>query len=317
MKDGEQAAQLRLFTDRDRAAVEHLLHRVWSTAPDAIPYYRYSEPIKDERYLHTLVAEHDGQIVGMSSVWKNKFHPHSAYIGIHVDPRHQAQGVGAALWNRLIAECAPARRLPLQTATYEHQQRARRFLEARGFHETKRTYQPTLDLQAVELALLHAHVARVVQAGYTIHTLAELAGDHERDKIVELWANIYSTTHRSNPPVERTSPLWHDAVFDDLIEDACFVAVKDGEYAALSSLRPHDTPGCMWLDLRGVAERHRAHEIDLILALTQRELVYALEHGVTTLQAEIDTDDPWMMLLLEHFPFSTSAVWITFRRERP
>jgi len=318
MKGGEQTAQLRLFTDRDRAAVEHLLHRVWSTTPDALPYYHYGHPIEDERYLHTLVAVLDEQIVGMGSVWKNKFHPHSAYMGIHVDPRHQAQGVGAALWNRLIAQCAPCRHLPLQTATNEDQYRAQCFLEARGFHETKRTYQPTLDLQAVDPTTLDAYAARVAQARYTIYTLAELAGDHERDrKIVDLFAEIYTANHRTNPPVARASALWHDAVFDDLIEDACFVALKDGEYAALSSLRSHDTPGCMWLDLRGVAERHRAHEIDLILALTQRELVYAPQHGVTTLQAEIDTDDGGAMLLRQHLPFSTAPAWITFRRERP
>ncbi len=121
---------------------------------------------------------------------------------------------------------------------------------------------------------------------------------------------------QDGPVVERASPLWHAAVFDDLIEDACFVAIKNGEYAALSSLRPHNTPRSLWLDLRGVADGHRAHEIDLILALTQREVVYAPQHGVTTLQAGIDIDDPQAMLLLQHLPFSTGPAWITFRRER-
>lgn len=317
MKDVEQAAQLRLFTDRDRAAVEHLLRSVWSTSPNAVVYYRYGEPSNSERYGRTLVAHHGEQIVGMGSVWKNMFHPHSAYIGIHVALQHQAHGIGSALFHRLIAECELCQRLPLQTATDEHQQRARSFLEERGFWEAKRTYQPILDLQAVDPPLLHNHAVRVAQVGYTVHTLAELAGDHERDrKLVELFIDLYTSTHRSNPPVERTSPLWHAVVFEGLLEDACFVAIKDGEYAALSSLRPHDAPPYMWFDLRGVADRHRAHQTDLILALTQRELAYALEHGVTTLQAEIDTDDPWMMLLLQHLPFSTSAAWITFRRER-
>lgn len=318
MKDGEQPAQLRLFADEDHAAVEHLLRNVWGTANDALAYYRYGKPREDDkRYLRTLVAKQDGEIVGMGSVWTKLVHPHSAYIGIHVDPQHQAHGVGAALWEHLLAESEPCQRLPLQTATYAHQQRARRFLAKRGFRETKRTYQPTLDPQAVDPTQLGGHAARVAQAGYTIHTLAELIGDYERDrKIVDLFVEIYTANHRTNPPAARTAALWHDVVFDGLIEDACFVAIKDGAYAALSSLRPHDTPHYMFLDLRGVSDKHREHETDLILALTQRELAYALGHGVTTLQAEIDTDDPWMMLLLDHMPFSTSAAWITFRRER-
>jgi len=319
MKNEERAnVKLRLFTEGDRAAVEHLLGSVWGADDNAVVYYRYGEPSEDgERYLHTLIAEQNEQIVGMGSVWTKLVHPHSAYIGIHVAPQHQAHGIGGALWDRLVAESEPCRRLPLQTALDVHQHRAQRFLQARGFREVKRTYQPTLDLLALDPAHLDGYAARVAQAGYTVHTLAELAGDHERDrKIVDLFVEIYTATHRTNPPVERTSALWHAVVFDDLIEDACWVAIKDGEYAALSSLRPHNTPHFMWLDLRGVTKRHRPYETDLILALTQRELAYALGHGVATLQAEVDTDDPWMMLLLDHLPFGTSAAWITFRRER-
>lgn len=314
--EARASVQLRPFQAADHVALEQALRAVWGSNDDAIAYYRYGEATNEaDRYLLTLVAEQDEQFVGMGSVWTNRFHPHSAYIGINVTPAFQKRGIGTALWKHLIAECAPCQRLPLQTATDEHQQRARRFLQERGFHEVKRTYQPTLNLQALDVPKLDQHAARVAQAGYIIYTLAALAHDSKRnDHIVDLFVQLYTTTHRVNPPVGRTSALWHDAVFGTFIEDAFFVALKHGEYVALSSLRPHRIPHWLWLDFRGVAEQHRAHETELILALTQQELIYALQHGVTTLQAEIDTDDPWAMTLLQHLPFSTSSAWITFRK---
>ncbi len=91
MSDGKRTnVLLRLFTKKDRAAVEHLLHNVWGADHDALAYYRYGVPVDDgERYMHTVVAEYDEQIVGMGSVWTKLVHPHTAYIGIHVDPQHK------------------------------------------------------------------------------------------------------------------------------------------------------------------------------------------------------------------------------------
>lgn len=61
---------------------------------------------------------------------------------------------------------------------------------------------------------------------------------------------------------------------------------------------------------------HRQTQLRLFTNRDRAAVEYALERGVTTLQAEIDTDDPGAMLLLQHLPFRTSSAWITFRRER-
>ncbi len=62
MKGAESVSlQLRAFRNADYTAVERVLGNVWGANHDALAYYRYGEPLEaGERYLHTLVAEHDG-----------------------------------------------------------------------------------------------------------------------------------------------------------------------------------------------------------------------------------------------------------------
>ena len=99
--------------------MKHLLRSVCGADHDVVDYYRYyGEPIlKGERYLHTFIAEQNEQIVGMGSVWTKLVHPHSAYIGIHVDPQHQAHGIGAALWG---SACCRVRAVPALSAANRH-----------------------------------------------------------------------------------------------------------------------------------------------------------------------------------------------------
>lgn len=102
-------------------------------------------------------------------------------------------------------------------------------------------------------------------------------------------------------------------MFDELIEPGCYVALKDSAYVGTTFLHPHEQPDSLWLGWRGVAAAYRRDEQMVLAAMVARELQYAREHGVSKLQAEIDTTDPWAMLLWDVLPLVPGHAWVTFR----
>jgi GNAT superfamily N-acetyltransferase len=308
---------LRPFAPQDHEPLTHLLRTLWGDDPTANAYYRFGPASSPgAAFLHTIVAEHDGHIAGFGSLWTNRMHPYSLYIGVNVHPDHQARGIGAAIYARLLRARGGYASLPLQTATWSDCVPVLRFLARHGFREDKRTYLPRIQLSGVRISGYRTVEEQCAVAGYRVASLAELAPTLERNRrVAALAADLYRATHPSNPPAPLTPAEWEEIVFDDIVEAGCFVALKGDEYGGISFLHPHEQPDTLWFGWRGVASPYR-HDEDLILRmLVYHELRYAQRHGYARLQAEIDTTDPWAMRLLNLLPFSSERAWVTLRSE--
>lgn len=309
---------LRPFEPADQPAADQLLRGIWGADDVTIGYYKFgSDSLEgDRRYLRALVAEQAGGLLGLGSIWTNLMHPFYLYVAVHVHPDCQMRGIGTALYTALMQLRGSYTGYPLQTATWEVCTAALHFLKQRGFEEAKRTYTPTTELAAVDLQRYQRYEAECRAAGYTIASLPELASqpDHP-DKLAALIAEIYHATHPGNVPMPLDSPEWKQIVLDlDLVDAGSFVIHKSGDYVALGFLHPHEDPAMLELGWHGVAHGHRQHERAMVLALARREMLYAQQHGYTTIQAEVDTTDPWNMLLLEEVFAARPAAWITLRR---
>lgn len=308
---------IRPYRANDAPHLRQLLRHIWGDDETAAHYYRFGEesPADSPRYMHTIIAECDGQRVGFGSLWTARFHPYTVYCGINVHPAWQGFGAGWQMFEQLLRTKPDGR--PLQTSTWETSVRGLSFLERNGFTAFRRTYTPLLSVAAVDRDAYRPFAARIAQAGYRTVSLTDLVDSPEnRRRVAVLCAEIYQATHQDNPPAHLSTAEWEETVFGQPLTAAgSFVAEKDGEYAAVSLLHPADEPGALELGWRGVAHTSRDHQRDLILALTLEQVIWSAGNGCAVLRAEVDTTNPWAKLLLEYLPFGPAPSWITFRRE--
>jgi GNAT superfamily N-acetyltransferase len=307
--------KIRAYIPEDSPYVEGILRHIWGNEPWALRYYRFGpdSPPDSPQFLRTVVAEDGGRTVGFGTAWTNPFHPHALYVSVNVHPAMRGQGFGSQLLEAL--EQFNTRRLPLQGCTWETSVAGVRFLEQRGFVPVRRTWEPILDVADVDVDALSHFEERCVDLGYAILNLTDLVDrpDHEA-KMAALLAEVYTATHSINPPRTMALQGWIDRLREDPpVNEATALAVQGDRYVALSAAHP-DAPESLTITWAGVSEGVRQHERELMLALTLRQVLYAVRQGATSLQGEFDSTNPWSMIQLGALPFRPAPCWVTFQR---
>lgn len=277
--------------------------------------------------LRTVVAESGERVIGFGSLWTETVHPHALYVAVGLAPAWQGRGLGERVMDCLLHLRGSVSHLPLLTAIWDTNQRGARFLARYGFVPVRQTWEPVLPVASGGLSRfceLHAAVAaRCKRAGYRIASLSQLAGDPDRDlRVAALCREIYAATHTMNPPADLGADVWRDLLFGDpgggsphnpLVEEGGFVAIRGAEFAGVALLHAGAEPSILELGWRGVGEGHRPWSKSLVLALTLEQLFYAMQRGCD-LQAEVDSTDPWAMLMYQALPFRPAPAWVTWRR---
>ncbi len=89
--------------------------------------------------------------------------------------------------------------------------------------------------------------------------------------------------------------------------------MRGADLVGVTLLHPGAEPTILELGWRGVAAQHRQWSRSLVLALTLEQVLYALQQGCD-LQAEVDSTDPWAMLMHAALPFRPAPAWVTWQR---
>jgi GNAT superfamily N-acetyltransferase len=311
---------IRPYDPSDEAAVAALISQVWGRdwADGELPAFGADAD-------STVVAETSRRVIGFGSLWTNGWHPGALYAAVGVAPAKQGRGVGTQLMDHLLTLRGSRNHLPLLTGILENNRRGAQFLVQYGFVPVQQTWQCVLPIGSwgeedrSRLHRLHAGItADCKRGGYSIVPLSELRDNPELDlRVAALCANIYSTTHTINPPSTQSAESWRDLIFsnpdDPLLEEGSFVAMRGAEFAAVALLHPGTEPGFLELGWRGVGDGHHLRSGSLVLALTLEQVFYALQRACH-LQAEIDSTDPWALLLHKTLPFLSAPAWVTWRR---
>ncbi len=312
---------LRPFHPDDAPALDGILQAVWPDDPHSREVFQDYGPaaIKPGQTLHlTLVTALDRHLVGFGSIYESKLHPKPYYLHVQVHPEFQGQGIGQQLYGQLIEILRGRTPKPLQVSTMATQERALRFLRDRGYVEYVRTYLPLLDVSAVDLNAFADVEADVQAEGYVIRSMAELASDPDRDnKLADLHTAVYEQTHAHNRPAAKVLQQERSFFLSDAIPEALFVALKDGEYVALSSVRAGLLPGQLETAWAGAVGTAFADCPLLLLAMRLREIAYARQHGITHLRGEFDSVDECLLTAMDELPWQETPDWVTYVRPGP
>lgn len=291
----------------DATRVHDLLARIFGLDSRSREYVRLSTQ-------ETYVVRDQGMAVGVGSVWDNPMHPHSRRFGVAVHPEHRGRGYGSRLLAAIDEVKGP--RLPLIASLWETQLSGRRFLEARGFRELRRTFTVCLDLAEASRAG-YRDLTTLGPAGYSLATLAA-AGPAERQEIAALCRDIYARTHLGNPPAGLEFGRWMELSFpDDLMEDGSFTLRHGGSIVAVGLLHRGIVAGRLEFGWRGVAAHHCEPDEDLMMEIATRQIAFAVEVGAREILLECDSTDPFSLPLIDAFPFAPAPTWITYWRDTP
>jgi GNAT superfamily N-acetyltransferase len=203
------------------------------------------------------VGEVEGRVVAWASFANSShaYHPRKFWLEVGVHPDRRRQGLGAALFETVLAAVSTFDPIVLRGEVREDNLVGRAFAEARGFGLDYREQESRLDIQAFDPARFAAELARVAAAGIAIKSYAELAADPERDeKLFALDQVLLPDVPSSDPFTPAEYAVWRKRILENpnFLPALNMIAVRGEEYVGLSNLWKEETPGRVETGLTGV-----------------------------------------------------------------
>ena len=208
------------------------------------------------------VGEAAGRVVAWASYanGSHAFHPRKFWLEVGVDPDWRRQGLGAALFDRVIAALTGFDPIVLRSELREDNAAGRAFAEARGFGLDYREQESRLDIKAFAPERFAAELARVAAAGIAIKSYPELAIDPERDaKFHALEELLCADVPSSDPHTGSEFDIWRQRQLESpkFLPAMNMFALAGEEYVGLSNLWREETPGRVETGLTGVRREYR------------------------------------------------------------
>ena len=287
----------------------------WSATADELAH---EDAKRDPHYHHaTLVAEERGAaellMVGVGFVGHDTM-AHQAgrfVINLRVRQAWQGRGVGRALYDAILEHLAPLGPRELSAMVWQSHPRTARFLADRGFTEAWLRIDSSLDTTSFDFTPYDGLEQRLKDSGIAITTYADLADD--RDRLVKLyeldWA-LWQDVPYGQAVTKRTLEQFAatEVNHPSSLHDACFIAVKEGEYIGYSRLIEADDG--FSTDMTGVLRAYRG--IGLATLLKLRGIRYTQEHGGRYLWVVNDAVNAAMLGLNQKLGFVRTGAMVRF-----
>lgn len=317
--------RIRMFAADDYpaiVAIHRSLQIVWPERPRTPEGWAEADRNRNPKCkFQRWVAVEDGAVVGFGSYGQSSldYHPQRFAVHIEVGPAYQRHGVGAALYDRIIADLQPFNPRVLRTDAFANQPQGFSFLKKRGFYEAFRETPVHLDVASFDPSPYHDLEARLLAQGVVIKTLRELASDPDRDrKIYDLYWEATEDVPQEEPRITKQSfDEWLTWGLNDptILHDAYFVAVRGDAYVGLRELGRDPDSDVLLGGLLGVRRAERGRGIGLAMQL--RGIAYARAHGHPTLKTCTAIQNAPMQALFTKLGYARDPEWLQCQKDIP
>jgi mycothiol synthase len=259
----------------------------------------------------------DGSVAGWGQIghltWH--FHPRKYELLVEVEPGYRRQGVGGALFDRLVADLRGRGALLARAPAIEGDLDSIGFLAHRGFREVWRNLRSQLDVTTFDPAGFAGADKRVEGQGISIRTLPEeLARDP--DVLRKVYAMNLAATHDDQEIDVVTTPPFEEYVADAVrgplaIPEAWFLARAADRVVGVSTLeRIPGSPDVLEVGYTAVHPEYRRRGIAIALSL--RTIDYAAEHGIRSIHIDSNAINERMLSISAALGFEPMPARITY-----
>jgi ribosomal protein S18 acetylase RimI-like enzyme len=254
------------------------------------------------RVVGTVVVAHDER-----SHEDGKFR-----VNVMVHPDFQARGIGTSLWQTAWNHLETLSPRKLTNMTSSDSVRGLRMVEHLGFRQVWERIESFLDPSTVDFARYADLDARLEGAGVSIHTLAAVDDPNKYSKLfdldVELMRDVPFGQAMTTPSFEQFEKEFRSD--PSVIEAAIWIAVKDGEWIAFSSLETQ--PDCFAIGMTGVKAAYRGQGVAKRLKL--EGVRYALQHGGLEIRTANDAVNTAMLQMNASMGFQRKRSRLRFEK---
>jgi mycothiol synthase len=253
--------------------------------------------LEDHLKPQLIVAEHDGQILGVASFSRSagSYHPHKFHLELYVHPDSRGRGVGAALFDVTLEALKPLEAISVRTQVREDEASSLRFAQARGFTEDKRDFESLLDVQAFDAAPYSSLEARLAAEGVTLRSWRELDSEAFRRELHAVFSEVRLDVPRSEPATPISFEFFDENVVSDaeLAWDASFASLEGNRITGFTGAFQGAKSGVLdqWL----TATTREARGRGIATALKVRQLEAAQRLGFVTVRTDNDTRNAPML----------------------
>lgn len=265
-----------------------------------------------------FVAEVQGQVVGIGEYHHNpgQFHPHHFSLESYLHPDFYGQGIGKALYNRLLEALEPHQPELLMAQVRESSLRGLRFVHDRGFAELKRDFVSTLDVRGTDLTEFTGLIEELSNQGIHLKSFAELLADDPQapHKLHELWSDVRLDVPRAAAPTPISFEFFSENILGSTDFDAQFflVALDSERWVGMSCMYRVGDSGKLDLWMTGVRRAYRGCKIAQALKVRGVELAKTL--GFESIRTDNDSRNAAMIAINDKLGFERGPSSITLQK---
>lgn len=311
---------IREFQSEDYEGVLHVYNTLWPEHATTLEEMRWDDETWDlgkyvfKRYVTVNDA---GVVVGAGEYGHSRysFHPQKFWVEVSVHPSWQRRGIGSFLYDHIWRELEGLEAQEVRAWAQEGRYEGARFLERRGFHEKRRTWESTLDLSQFDssgLSSRHASSEGIEIATWAMERSTPSAARRLYELHIELMRDV-PLLGEYTPPTYDEFEQWNLGS-PGHIPEAYFIAEEGQEYIGECVLeRQKGLEGGLRHGLTGVKKGYRRRGI--ASAMKVAALAWAKEAGYTTVRTWNDSANQSMLNINEKFGFEKEPSWITYVKE--
>ena len=314
---------IRVFTADDYPAmvsIHNSLNIVWPEWPRTPQGWAQVDRNRNPKCKHNRwVAVEDGTVSGFGSFGQSVFayHPQRFNINVQVSPNYQRRGIGAALYDRIMAELQPFDPRVLRADAFTNLPQGFPFLQKRGFYEAFRETPVHIDIASFDPSPYAGLEAKLEEKGFVVKTLREMESDPGRDrKIYALYWDVFKDVPQEDFEVARPDfDEWVKWGLNDptILPDAYFIVVRGDEYVGLRELAKDPDSDVLQGGLLGVRRACRRQGIGLAMQL--RGIAYAREHGYPQLKTCTAIQNLPMQALFDKLGYVRDPEWLQCQKD--
>ena len=309
---------IRDFTDADHEAWAQLHNEVFPDYAESAEERRRADRLREPQHkLRRWVCAEGGQLVGTASYHQETwgYHPRKFYVEVVVRESARRRGLGAALYDTVVAALAEHNPILLRGMLREDWEESARFAAARGYGEGMRVEESVCDIASFDPGDYTADLARATEQGIAIRSLPELESlPGWEEKMYALVQQLLADMPRREPHVAPPFELWRERSLGSprFLPELNLIAIDRERFVGISNFWRNTIPGRVGTGLTGVLGEYRRR--GLATALKVRALSAAKAAGYRETRTWNAAENAGMLGINRRLGFTPLPAWLEMEK---